>query len=106
MVIKADENSQDVKRERIAADGTPIVMSFSVKLDGTPGPVTGSRGVDMMSVRKIDDHTITAKAMKGGKLEGESRVTVSADGKVLTMTGSSVDVKGVKHQNTLVYDKQ
>jgi hypothetical protein len=106
MVIKADENSSEVKQEGTAADGSPLARSFSVKLDGTPAPVTGSKQIDMISVRKIDDHTIIAKATKGGKAEGESRVTVSADGKVLTWTGSGVDAKGVKHENMAVYDKQ
>jgi hypothetical protein len=87
------------------ADGKPVARSFSVKLDGTPAPMTGSRNVDMISVRKIDDHTITAKTTKGGKLEGESGVTVSQDGKVLTWRGSGVDAKGVKHESVIDYDK-
>ena len=106
VVIKADENSQDVKSEGKAADGTPIQTSFSVKLDGTPAPLTGSTTADTISGRKINDHTLASKTMKGGKTVGQSRVMVSADGKVLTVKGSGVNAQGVKTQTTAVYDKQ
>jgi hypothetical protein len=106
MVIKADENSQDVKSERKAADGTATETSFAVKLDGTPAPITGSRMADTISVRKTNDHTIASKSMMGGKTVVQNRVTVSADGKILTVTGSGVNAQGVKTKTTAVYDKQ
>ena len=37
--------------------------------------------VDTVSVRKIDDRTREFKNMKDGKAVGESRATVSADGR-------------------------
>ena len=106
VVIKADENSQEVKSEGTAADGTPVQTSFSVKLDGTPAPITGSPNADTISGRKINDHTIASKTMKGGKTVGQSRVMVSADGKELTVKGSGVNAQGVKTQTTAVYEKQ
>ena len=76
------------------------------KLDGTPAPVTGSPAFDMISVRKINDRTLETKSTKGGKRVGQSRVTVSADGKVLTIARSGVNAKGVKGKSTVVYEKQ
>ena len=98
--------SPNGKRLVITRANDTTYALYTVKLDGTPAPVQGSPVVDMVSVRKIDDRTREFKNMKDGKTVGESRATVSADGKTATVTGSGVNPKGVKVTFTAVYDKQ
>ena len=105
VTIQSDGTTMTVKGES-SFEGKPLATTYTVKLDGTPAPVQGSPVVDMVSVRKIDDRTREFKNMKDGKTVGESRATVSADGKTATVTGSGVNPKGVKVTFTAVYDKQ
>jgi hypothetical protein len=86
-------------------EGKPLETSYTVKLDGTPGPVKGSPVVDMVSVKKIDDRNVELKNMKDGKTVGESRATLSADGKTATVTGTGMTPKGEKTKFTAVYEK-
>ncbi len=105
MAIQSDGATMTVKSES-SFEGKPLATTYTVKLDGTPAPVQGSPVVDTVSVRKIDDRTREFKNMKDGKTVGESRATVSADGKTATVTGSGVNPKGAKVTFTAVYDKQ
>jgi hypothetical protein len=106
VTVKVNGDTQDVKSEGKTHDGTAFAESFVVKLDGTPAPITGDPEADMISARKTNDHTLQSKAMKGGKIIGQDRVSVSADGKTLTISGSGVDSKGTKQKWTAVYDKE
>ena len=103
--VKVEGDTHNVKSEGKTSDGTTIETSFVAKLDGTPAPITGSPMADMISVRKINDRTLESKTTKGGSPVGQSRITVSPDGKVLTMTGSGLNAKGVKTKSTAVYEK-
>jgi hypothetical protein len=107
ITVKVEGDTHNVKVEGKTSDGTAIETSFVAKLDGTPAPITGSPTADMISVRKINDRTLESKSTKGGSPVAQSRVTVSKDGKVVTITGSgAVNAKGVKTKNTEVYEKQ
>ena len=86
-------------------EGKPLETSYTVKLDGTPGPLKGSPVADMISVKKIDDRNVEQKTMKDGQTISELRVTVSADGKTATATGTGTTPKGEKTKFTAVYEK-
>lgn len=86
-------------------EGKPLETSYTVKLDGTPGPIKGSPVADMVSVKKVDDRTLETKSTKDGKTVGENRATVSADGKTATVTGTGLTPKGEKTKFTAVYEK-
>jgi hypothetical protein len=86
-------------------EGKTLETSYTVTLDGTPGPVKGSPVYDMVSVKKIDDRNIEQKNMKDGKTVGETRATLSADGKTATVTGTGMSPKGEKGKFTAVYEK-
>jgi hypothetical protein len=104
--VKVEDGTHHVSTQA-TFEGKTIETSFVAKVDGTPAPVSGSPTADMISVRKTNDRTLEAKSMKAGKTIGRSRVTVSPDGKELTITGSGVNPpKGVKTKFTAVYEKQ
>ena len=103
--IQSDGVTSTVSTES-SFEGKPIATKYTVKLDGTPGPLQGSPVADMVSVKKIDDRTRELKTMKASKTMSESRATVSADGKTVTVVGSGVNPKGEPVKFTAVYDKQ
>jgi len=65
------------------------VPPWAVKADGTDQPVT-DQDVDTLNVKEVDAKTVTVVGKKDAKVAFEQTVTVSADGKTLT-------VKGVAH---------
>jgi hypothetical protein len=105
VTIKSDGSTWTVKTAA-SYEGKPVETSYTVKLDGTPAPLKGSPVADMVSVKKVDDRNVELKSMKDGKTVGESRGSVSADGKTATVTGTGMSPKGVKTKFTAVYEKQ
>jgi hypothetical protein len=73
------------------ADGSGITMtdptgdSYTAKLDGGDAPVSGSTGWDTVSMKQIDDHTIEETDKFNGKVLDTARMTVSANGKTMTV---------------------
>jgi hypothetical protein len=65
------------------------VPPWAVKADGTDQPVS-NQDVDTVSVKEVDAKTVAVVGKKDTKVAFEQTVTVSADGKTLT-------VKGVAH---------
>ena len=105
VTIQSDGTTSTVKGDS-TYEGKTYSTSYSVKLDGTPGPFQGSPVADMVSVKKIDERTRELTSMKGGKTVSESRATVSADGKTVTVVGKGLNPKGVEVKYTAVYEKQ
>ena len=83
-----------------------MTVTYKANLDGTPAPMQGSPVADMVSVKKVDEQTREMKSLKGGKTVSESRATVSADGKTVTVVGSGLNPKGVKVTFTALYEKE
>lgn len=65
------------------------VPPLTVKADGTDQPVS-DQDVDTENIKLVDDKTVSVVGKKDGKVAFEQTVTVSPDGKTLT-------VKGVGH---------
>jgi hypothetical protein len=105
VTIKTEGESVSVKTDS-SFESKPIMTSYTVKLDGTPGSLEGSPVADTISVRKVDERTRALRTMKGDKTVGESRATISADGKTITVTGTGLNPKGEKVKFTAVYEKQ
>jgi len=60
--------------------------SYTVKADGKDQAVAGSKYIDTIAVKVVDDHTTTETDKKGGKVVGTSTITVAKDGNTLNMT--------------------
>lgn len=88
------------------SDGKPVHHEWTGKFDGKAYPVTGDPTSDTRSYTKVDDHTLTFTAEKGGKTVTDGQVVVSPDGKSRTVTSSGIDPNGNKFTSTAVYDKQ
>jgi hypothetical protein len=89
-------------------DGLSIISSSegvtrNVKFDGRDYPTAGS-GVKMVSsAQRVNGSTVELTDKIGGKVVDTQEVSVSADGKTLTMT---VHVPGRSDPNVLVFDRE
>lgn len=99
-------DSVKVTIEGTTADGKPFKDEWTGKYDGKDYPVTGNPTTDSRAYKKINDHTLEVSGKKDGKVTVVVKITVSADGKTRTVTGSQTDASGKKVSLTAVYDKQ
>jgi hypothetical protein len=63
-------------------------------------------GADSISIKKIDANHYEATLKKGGKEVGKSKLEISKDGKVATLTSKGVTADGKPVHSVSVYDKQ
>ncbi|MGB6430705.1 MAG: hypothetical protein WBF06_08970 [Candidatus Acidiferrales bacterium] len=69
---------------------TPTGQSYTAKLDGTDAPYMGDPGTTSVSVKRMGDNTIEETDKRDGKVIDVSRMTVSADGKTMTIENTDV----------------
>jgi len=106
VVYEVAGESVKVTTDGMGADGKPTHTEWTGKFDGKDYPVTGDPNVDVRSVKKVDDYTLTLTQKKGDKVTTTGKVVLSADGKTRTVTISGTDASGKKVSSTAVYDKQ
>jgi len=70
--------------------------AYTVKADGKDQAVSGVPGVDTISVRIIDDHSIEIIRKKADKITSQSKETVSADGATENAEGTFYPVSSDK----------
>ena len=63
----------------------PLGDSYTAKFDGKDYPCKGSYGVNAVSLKKIDAHTIEETDKRDGTVVGVYKMTVAASGKSLTV---------------------
>jgi hypothetical protein len=63
----------------------PTGESYTAKLDGTDAPVKGAYTYNSVSLKRIDAHTIEETDKRDGTVVGVSKMTVSPDGKKMTV---------------------
>jgi len=95
-----------VKSDGIDANGKPIHVEWSGKLDGKDYPVTGDPNSDTRSYTKVNDRTLTTTNKKNGEVTVTGEIVISSDGKTRTVTINGTTPKGKKFNNVAVYDKQ
>ena len=106
--VQIEVNGNALKATVQATDpqGQPLNFSYQAPLDGKPGTVTGSPTTDTVSLRSVNDHTLTAEGKKAGKVVYNDRRVVSKDGKTRTITASGTNAQGQKIMTVGVYDKK
>lgn len=67
------------------AFSTSAGQSYSAKLDGTEAPYKGDPGTTSVSVKRLDNNTLEETDKRDGKITSVTRITLSADGKSLTL---------------------
>lgn len=64
---------------------SPTGQSYTAKLDGTEAPYKGDPGTTGVSVKSIGKNTIEETDKRDGKVISVARISVSADGKTMTI---------------------
>jgi hypothetical protein len=109
---RRDEASNDGLKstfDGVAADGSRIAYSYTVKYDGKDYPLTGTgtpNGADSIAIKRIDDYTFEATQKKAGKVVQTTSNVISKDGKTMTVTSKGTNQAGQPTNNVSVYDKQ
>jgi hypothetical protein len=63
----------------------PTGQSYTAKLDGTDAPYKGDPGTTSVSVKRLVKNLIEERDKRDGKVIGIARMTVSPDGKTMTI---------------------
>ena len=91
----------------VNADGSASVpISWAAHFDGKDYPNVGNPGVDMVTITMVGASTMDSTVKKGGKVQGTIRLTVSKDGKTMTVWQGGTNNAGLPVSNFLVFDKQ
>jgi len=86
--------------------GKPTQGGYVSKFDGKDVPWAGNPQADTACPKRIDDNSYENVWKKGGKTTVTAKVTVSKDGKTLTVTQTGTDTQGVAVSAVAVYDRQ
>jgi hypothetical protein len=94
--------------ERVNPDGSTQKYGFTVKYDNKDYPVIGKDpgGADSIAVKLVDANHIESTSKKGHDVLYTSKVEVSRDGKVMTITTKGKNPDGEPFDNVQVYDRQ
>lgn len=95
--------------ERVNADGTTSVYSFTANYDGRDYPVNGTGmpgAADNIAGKRINSHRVESVLKKNGKQVGTSVSEVSADGKTTTIKAMGKNPDDSAYETESVYDKQ
>ena len=94
--------------QRVNLDGGTEKYGFTVKYDNKDYPVTGKDpgGADTIAIKLVDANNIESTSKKGHEVLYTSKVVVSQDGKVMTITTRGKNPDGEPFDNVQVYDRQ
>lgn len=105
-VYSAAAAGTDMKVTGVAADGTPIAQSATLTYDGKDCPLKGGTTYDSLSLIKVNGSTVKSDLKKGGQIVGHTTRSVSAKGKVLTLSTALKTAKGGTVHDVAVFDRQ
>jgi hypothetical protein len=66
-------------------------QGFDAKFDGQDYPITGDIGHSLISLTRIDDHTIESTVKRQGKVVRVVRRTVSSDGRTMAVVSNNTE---------------
>ncbi len=90
----------------VTGDGASVSGQSTFKYDGKDYSITGSPDYDTLSLKRLNGTTVKSTLKKDGKVVGSTIRTLSAHGKVLTLSSKGKSAKGRTFHIVSVYDKQ
>jgi len=108
LTLEAQDNGVKASSQGTAPDGSPTTWSYTANYDGKSNPIsgTGPSGADTIALKRINPNTTKSTFKKAGKVVRTSRLVVSKDGKVMTITAKGTGSDGQPVSDVLVFDKQ
>ena len=104
--IETVEGGEKVSVDGVGADGKAASWSYTASYDGKPTSVSGSPYGDMVARKKIDARKTTTTYTRNGKVSRTSTITVSKDGKTLTVAAKGTTANDQQYSNVTVFEKQ
>jgi hypothetical protein len=98
-------NAIEVVNEITDASGKTTVLGYTAKYDGQPYPYAGSPW-DTIALTQVDAYTSRAAFQRGGKVVQTTVITVSPDGRTLTLVATGTNPAGQPLNNREVFDRQ
>ena len=98
--IVATEEQLVVREEIVRANGAASEVKIWARFDGADYPVLGSPLADFIAYERVERNSISGTGKKNGVITFTETITVSPDGKLLTLvyslqTGASQVARGV-----------
>lgn len=107
VTIEAAGPGRKVTVNGVAGDSTPLAWGYSGNFDGKDIRVTGDNpDADIVILRRISSNATRSSFKKADKRTLVNGISVSPDGKTLTVATSGINAKGQTVKNTQVFDKQ
>ena len=106
--IKFETTADGIKltSEGVDPQGQKVSAGYTSKFDGKDVTWAGNPMADTAAPKRIDDNTYENVWKKGGKAMVTAKVSVSKDGKTLTIVQDGTDAQGNKVHSMAVYDRQ
>jgi len=81
---------------------------YTAALDGKPAAVTGPAVISgtMVALKLMDAQTIESAQSREGVPTGKATITISADGKVMTVTAVNLAPHASREPSVTVFEKQ
>jgi hypothetical protein len=103
--VEADGQRFNLNQENVDDKGQSTTLKFDAKFDGKDYAVSGDPEHDSVSVDRINDRNVKVTFKKAGKRVGESDVTISNDGKTVTVNYTNFS-QTTPQKNTSFWERQ
>lgn len=105
---EAADNGVKVTNTGERSDGTAINTNYTAKYDGSSASVSGSGApYDSVTLKQLNANSFAYEAKNStNKYHAAGKITISSDGKTMTLKAKGTDAEGKPMSATLVYDKQ
>ena len=106
--LKFESTADGIKltTDSVGADGKATQGGYTAKFDGTETPFSGNPNADTASPKRVDGNHYVNTWRKDGKVTVTADVTISKDGKTLTVVQTGKDAKGQVMDTVEVFEKQ
>lgn len=109
---KSDTRTYSVAGKRVTMramgmgpSGKPMKWSYSATANGKWFPTSGNPNTDHIALTMVSPREFKSETQLKGKPTAKSTATISADGKMLTISRSILTAKGGATDDTLVFDR-
>jgi hypothetical protein len=107
LTIEPDGPGRKVSVASTTGDGTAVKWGYTGNFDKKEYKVSGNNpDADVVMLRRISANATRTTYKKGGKQTLVNGVSVSPDGKTLTVAQTGVNGQGQAVKNSLVFEKQ
>jgi hypothetical protein len=106
LLMRASESDVSHREEIITADGSKATVALHATFDGEDHAVSGSPLMDTVACTRPTPHVIRSTGKKAGAVSLTDTLTVSPDGKVLTLTYSVFDGSQEVAKGTGIFERR